>query len=116
MDESNFIPMSDKNYSRPAQIPIRTERFEYLTKIYKPEAEDGRWVMFHHPGHFRIYDRETRYCIFDAAYTILKNPEEGTPGDIVAVVTDIKISTDESRHEIIEEDFRVIDDLIVTEL
>ena len=91
MDEKSFYTMSENNYIRRAQIPIRQKKYDFLVKEYSPDEND-RYVMFHHPGHFLIYDSITRYCIYDATY--IRLPDKGE--DAVAfVITEIKINKDE---------------------
>ena len=110
-NETQFFTMSSLNYTRPAQVPVLKERFNYLTKQYSPGTDDSNWVMFHHHGHFIIYHKETKGCVFDATYRLLRNPEEESDDEIVAVITDVCINEDD-RYPIIENDFSVLADLI----
>ena len=110
-NEAQFFTMSSLNYTRPAQIPVLKERFNYLTKQYSPGTDDRNWVMFHHHGHFIIYHKETKGCVFDATYRLLRDPDEEPDDEIVAVITDICINKDD-RYPIIENDFSVLADLI----
>ena len=116
-NEADYLIMPATRDSRPAQIPIRAERFEYLTKYYKPGEKDSKWIMFHHPGHFMIYDMESRYCIFDGTYAMLGDPDSQVPDELVAVVCDIRICPKEYSSTIFEGDgFRIFADLICEEL
>lgn len=65
--EEQFFSMSQENYTRRAQIPIRRSRYDYLLSQYLPDKND-RWIMFQHPGHFLIYDIESRYCLYDGVF------------------------------------------------
>ena len=56
--------MSSQNYERAAQIPIRKSRFEYLINEYISKESD-RWIMFNQPNHFVIYDKKTKFCIYE---------------------------------------------------
>lgn len=120
MDDYNvttgLLDMSEKNYTRRAQIPIRAGRFEYLTEKYKPANDNNPWIMICRGNHFLIYDRATRCCIFDAKYEVRDKTEPISSDEIVAVISEITISVDESRHLIIENDFRVLMHLVTEEL
>ena len=98
INESDYFVMPATRETRSAQIPINAERFEYLTKHYTPGKNGSRWIMFHHPGHFMIYDKESRYCIFDGTYATV------TDSDLVAVVYDIRICPEEFRTMIFKGD------------
>ena len=99
-----FNDMSEKNYERPAQILLHSDRFKYLTETYKPNIENKEWVMIHYPEHFLIYNTKYQCCVFDGTYTKLRVDE--------AVIFNIKISTDVSRHPLIEDDFGTFVDVI----
>ncbi len=83
-NDMRFHPMSDVCYSRMAQIPIRNSRFQYLTHSYVPENNDY-WVLLHEPGHFRIYDKSTGFCLFDAEYCMLTKHEEEEDSLVAAI-------------------------------
>ena len=86
LTENRFAPMPEETESRFAQIPITKERFEYLTDRYSPQEND-RWILFHHPGHFVIYDNSTGYCIYDAEYAMLRDPKkENDKEELVAFI------------------------------
>ncbi len=123
--KGDFNPANEHEYhimsaimdTRPAQIPIQADRFEYLTQHYKPGATDSRWIMFHHPGHFMIYDNESRHCVFDGAYAMLKDPENQSCDELVAFVYDIRIDQDKLRSVIPDGDeFELFADLICENL
>ena len=103
LDESKFVIMPPVRNSRPAQIPVRADRFKYLTEVYKPGDGDSSWVMFHHPGHFMIYDRESRRCVFDGTYGLLGEPENQPDDELVAVVFEIRINCDPAWHPVTEQ-------------
>ena len=56
--------MSENYYDRPAQIPVSRERFDYYINQYSPDGYE-KWVIFLHLGHFVIYDKETKACMYD---------------------------------------------------
>ena len=99
INEADFNAMPSIHHDRPAQIPIRKDRLEYLIYEYSPKETD-KWVMFNHPHHFLIYERETKNCIYDLEYLDLSSLEESNP--IVAVVSKIRINRDSNQH--MEED------------
>lgn len=101
-DESQYFIMPT-TYSRPAQIPLRAVRFRYLTKEYMPGSGESSWVMFHHPGHFMVYDMETRRCVFDGSYEFLRDPEDQPDDELVAVIYEIRINQNEKWHPITED-------------
>ena len=107
--------MSSIYHDRPAQIPIRRSRLNYLLNEYSPKESD-RWIMFNHPNHFVIYDTETRYCIYDVNYVLFeKEYYEDNP--IVAVIPQMRINQDPEQHPSdIKEDFSKVHDLIIKEL
>ena len=54
-----------------------------------------------------IYDKETRYCIFDGTYTLLGNaqdPQTREDDELVAVIYDIRICPEEFRPSSMKED------------
>lgn len=71
--------------------------------------------MFYHPGHFLIYDKNSRYCVFDATY-ISFDKQETSPDEIVAVIYEIKINKDTEKIPIIEDDFGLLASLIEKDL
>lgn len=115
--DNSFHEMSENNYTRPAQIPIISDRFNYLVNLYQPD-QNCKWLLIHHPNHLIIYDASSKYCLFDAEYTMLGEPasvsEEESP--IVAVITQIRINQDISQFPCIEDDFGLLVDLILREL
>ena len=124
MDRENSIPyenrfnrMSELNYIRPAQIPLRQKRFRYLIESYTPSTED-KWIMFHHPNHFIIYDGKSRNCIFDATYQFLSGHYDNDAEDdaLVAVISEIRINTDTTQYPPMEDDFGVLMNIITAEL
>ena len=125
LDENQFCKMSEIHRVRPAQISVPEERFEYLTKTYKPKESD-EWVMFHHPGdysakipgHFMIYHTASRNCIFDSSYLFLRNVNDPQreKNPIVAVLFEIMINKDPSVAPDIKDEFRLLADLIMEKL
>lgn len=114
VDESMFFEMSEENYSRPAQIPIRRDQF--IKMISNSPTEKGDWLIFSHPGHFLVYSKTTRYCIFDATYITFSRiaDEPSQNNEIVAVVTEIKINQDCAQRPALErDDFRILVDLFL---
>ena len=102
--------MPSIHYDRPSQMPIRKNRFEYLINDYSPKETD-KWVMFNHPHHFLIYERETKNCIYDLEYLDLPSTEEFNP--IVAVVSKIRINRDPDKHSgDNEDDFETVAELL----
>ena len=75
---------------RPAQIPIRRERFDYLLNRYAPD-DSQRWYMVSRPNHFLIYDNKTKCCVYDATYIEFEDIKDGN--SIVAVISNIRINT-----------------------
>ena len=112
LEEDQYIPMSENNYTHRAQIPVRVDRFKYLTKEYKRHAGDSKWVMFHHPGHFIIYERDSKLCIFDATYQAGEDADKRADNEIGAVITEIRMPM----NNIIDNGFRVLADLICKDL
>ncbi len=114
-DEDNYFQMSSDNYERPAQIPIRYGRLDYLLNEYSSKETD-RWIMFSHPNHFVIYDRKTRFCIYDAEYTNFEN-QFADSEPICAVIEKIRINKDPEQHPgDIEDDFCTLADLLERDL
>ena len=114
--ESQYNIMPALYNNRPAQIPIRADRFRYLTKEYSPGVDDSGWVMFHHPGHFMIYDKVTRNCVFDASYGLLREPENLRDEELVAVVFDIRVYLEGINQPIKDDGFGLFGHLIRDEL
>ena len=116
-NENDFQRMAEINYTRPAQIPISNDRYNYLVNLYQPDPDD-KWLLVHHPGHFIIYNAASKYCLFDAEYTMLRKPscksEEGS--SIIAVITNIRINQDKSQFPCIKDDFGLLVKLILDEL
>lgn len=114
-NEKNYNKMSSKYEERPAQIPLRKNRLDYLLSEYSPKETD-RWILFIHPNHFVIYDRETKHCIYDIEYVVFEKPyDEDNP--IVAVIPKIKVNQDHEQHPIdIDDDFNKAFELIINEL
>lgn len=84
-------------YVRPAQIPLKWDRFNYLTNQYFPSKED-KYVMVQRNKHFMIYDNESGECLFDVAFSVLHEEKEAQESDskIAAVVTKITISQEKT--------------------
>ena len=113
-NELNYHEMSSVYQDRPAQIPIRGSRLNYLLNDYSPKESD-KWIMFNHPNHFVIYNRESKYCIYDVEYMAIDSHEEDNP--IVAVVSSMRINQDPRQHSSDDkDDFDKVHDLIVKEL
>ena len=114
-DESQYRPISEKSYTCRAQIPIYSKRFEQLTKTAKSGLQYKNWIMFHHPGHFLVYDTISMCCVFDATYlwSGKEDISQSEEDNIVAAITEMRISQDGSRHPIIENDFSLLTDLIL---
>ena len=114
-NELNYHEMPSIYHDRPAQIPIRRSRLNYLLNEYSPKESD-RWIMFNHPNHFVIYDTETRYCIYDVNYVLFeKEYYEDNP--IVAVIPQMRINQDPEQHPSdIKNDFDKVHNLIIKEL
>ena len=115
--EEDFFEMTNNNYILRAQIPIVGSRFDYLLNSYKPNRND-KWIMFHHPGHFYIYDNITKHCIFDVTYiefppSEVKNAREER---IVAVIPSIKINKNKSQWSDNADDDWCVADIILKEL
>ena len=75
--------------------------------------------MFHHPGHFLIYDKRSRYCLYDATYIRLRETKDVCEEkDIIeAVIAEIKINKDEKQKASVEKgDFGLLCDLILKDL
>ena len=118
-DESAFFKMSDNNYSRRAQIPISSARFHYLTKEYSPE-NNNQWILFHHPGHFIIYNKNSRFCRFDASYIVLRKNEDASSvqDNVFAVIPEMIINNDSTQFPEQEEDgdISLLSDLLERDL
>ena len=113
VDESMFYEMPDQQYSRPAQIPISRKRYRCLTEC--TPTEEGDWIIFSYPKHFLVYNKTTRYCIFDATYVLFpENSNERIEEDaIAAVVTNIQINqNDAQRSNLVEDDFTILASLL----
>ncbi len=94
-EELKYHIMPPSFLSCRTQIPILKDRFIYLTRHYRPNSENSRWVMYHHTGHFMIYERETKCCIFDAIYMPFGLPDNLPEDEIVAVIHEIRINQKE---------------------
>ena len=115
LNQKQYHEMSSQNYERPAQIPIRKSRLEYLLNEYVSKESD-RWILLNQPNHFVIYDKKTKYCIYDAEYIEHEDKYED-PETIRAVITKIKINIDPNQHPSdIADDFGTVADLLVKEL
>ena len=109
--EKYYFEMSKLNYERPAQIPISKSRLNYLLNEYSPKETD-RWIMFKHSDFFFIYDMKSKFCIYEVKYEGLEDSEP-----ICAVITKMRINQDPNQHpKDIEDDFKVIADLLEKEL
>ena len=116
--EEHFIAMPEENYSRRAQIPIRLSRFNYLLNQYVP-SKNQTWIMFQHPGHFFIYDKKSRYCIFDGIYLKFEKETEDLLEDdpIVAVITEIIINQDPNQYpDLTRDSFSLFVNLITNDI
>lgn len=116
--EKQYFSMSRENYTRRAQIPIRCSRYDYLLSQYLPER-DTKWIMFHHPGHFLVYDIESRNCLFDGAYLAFEKAADrfAEEDPIVAIITEITINQDPVQFpDKIEDDFGLFSNLLLEEL
>lgn len=100
LDEEAYSIMPPVRNSKPCQIPIRAGRFRYLTKEFVPGTGEDGWVMFHHPGHFMIYDRDIRICIADASYgmPLLSSLEDLEDDELAAIVFEIRLLHDKDGH------------------
>ncbi len=102
--------MPDLHIDRPAQIPIRRSRMEYLEE-HCPMVVD-RWVIHYCPHHLILYDKVSKYCIYDAEYIVFNDSSVDDP--IVAVVSKIRINQDSKQYPgDIEDDFEVVADTIL---
>lgn len=100
-EESQYAILPPLRTNRPCQIPIRTGRFRYLTGQHAPGKGDSGFVMYHHPGHFLIYEKASGQCIADATYGMLKTDWKEQPDDeIVAVIFEIRECPDKDRDEL----------------
>jgi len=99
LDEEQYSIMPPVRNNRPCQIPIRADRFMYLTGEFKAGTGGDDWVMFHHPGHFMIYDRNTCCCIVDASYGMFRDPEKCMDDEIAAVVFEMRLLQDKDGRE-----------------
>lgn len=112
-----------KTETRPSQIPISGDRFDYLINKYKASEKEGKWVLFHRSdsdlnsksGHFYICDRESLRCIFDATYWLLRKPS-GSNKSIDAVIPQFTVLLESPWSPSKEEYFGVLADLITKEL
>ena len=102
------------NYERPAQIPIRKSRFNYLINEHSPKESD-RWIMLNQPNHFYVYDKNTKFCIYDAEYIYIEDQFED-PDPICAAIIKLKINSDPNQHPSdFEDDLGTVADLLVKE-
>ena len=113
-DEKQYTPIPENSYTRPAQIPIYASRFRQLTEESKTKLQYDNWIMFHHPGHFLIYDKMSKCCAFDVAYVVFKEKTQTQSGEdsLVAVIPEIRINQDDSIHKTDEDDFGIVVELI----
>ncbi len=117
LDEAQNNGGSGTDYIRSAQIPIRADRFRYLTGQYCRVTEDGQWEMYSLPGGlFSIYDKVNGNCVFDAVYQMLREPENQPDDESVAVVTQIRTRHEGSDHPEAIDDFAMLLNLIENEL
>ena len=75
--------------------------------------------MFHHPGHILIYDKISKYCIFDGEYLVFEKADAHTLEEdpIVAVVFNIIINQDPLQFpDKGQNAFRLFADLILEDL
>ena len=115
-NENQFDIITDNSYSRPAQIPIREARLNYLLNEYSPSAND-RYVMFSHPGHFMICDTNTMKCIIDATYEIIARDDANSLEDkISAVVSSMTFYEDETTTSKRADMFKLVANLINMDL
>ena len=111
--EDKYFAMPETHSIRRVQIPIRQEQFEALSGNYYL-VDKYNWIVFHHPGHFLIYDRSSKYCILDAAYEKLGQSEDTLEDDpLAAVVTSILLNQDKDQCPNLDEDdvFRILCDI-----
>ncbi len=113
LNEKDFNRMPDDACDRPAQIPIIRERLDYLLNQYTPDSTK-RWVMFHHPDHFVIYENATKNCIFDATYLEF-DQIDGYEKGAVAVITTFRINRSQFPDDV-DDEFRLLVDLIHRDL
>ena len=96
-NENTFEKMPETHSIRRSQIPIRQERFKELSEGYYL-AENCNWILFHHPGHFLIYDMLSKYCIVDATYEELGEQEDVIEDNpLVAVISSFAFNQDKSQ-------------------
>ena len=95
--EDMFCSMPEAHSIRRSQIPIQQDCFQKLTEDYYL-AENSNWIIFHHPGHFLVYDRSSKYCIMDARYELLgQQREEAEDNPLVAVISSFTFNQDKSQ-------------------
>lgn len=112
LSEDMFGSMPDAFIDRPAQIPLRRSRLKHLVDSC-PMVVD-RWVIYHHSNHFILYDKASKYCIYDAEYICHK--DSGEPDAIVAVISRIRINQDAAQYpRDIGDDFDTVADIILKE-
>lgn len=88
-DSPGFMPGS--SFIHPAQIPIRVDRFKYLTRQYTAREKESDWELINYPGHFVICNKKTGRCAFDASYTSFGELDECPEDEIAAVIYYIRI-------------------------
>lgn len=60
--------------------------------------ENCNWILFHHPGHFLIYDRSSKYCIVGAIYEELGVHEDVIEDNpLVAVISSFAFNQDKTQ-------------------
>lgn len=80
------------------------------------KMSDDNYIMFHHPGHFLIYDKKTKYCVYDATYAYFSGQRDKTTESdpIVAVVYEMKISlNDKHYYNKAGDDFGIVMDFVL---
>ena len=115
--EDKYFVMPETYSIRRVQIPIRRERFKALSGNYYL-VDNYNWIVFHHPGHFLIYDRSSKYCILDAIYEELGQSEDTLEDDpLAAVVTSFSLNQDQNQCPNLDENdaFRILCDLCNSE-
>lgn len=114
LNGQEYYDMPSGYSERPAQLPLRKERFEYLLNQYLPKQSD-RWVMFNHPNHFLIHDKSSGFCVYDAEYVLFEDSESDNP--IAAVITSFRINQSSEQHPSdIVDDFDTIRELLTKTL
>ena len=105
-NENQYLSMPDNCYSRPTQIAIGYDRFNYLTNEYTPSDKD-EYILFNHQGFFLIYDQSSKACMFNAKYIVFKEKTQYCSGP-AAVINEVVINKD----IVLENDFSLLADLV----